>query len=284
MQFFELLFNNKRKNKDIVFDSFCFIPQSKPESKLGFLYLAGQIQLPDVQRQTIIETRDLLSQLAEIIQKEYYQTAEQTNQPSSEQALKIALDKTNQFLAEKPNPDLSFTALVVTPELKLFLSKMGSLQILLLRQQEVFNIGQDINLGIQPNKSFPNVIEGQLEETDKVLILSKTVLDFFNEQDLFPKIVKVRTKKYLKGFLKRHKKLFKNLSGLCLFILVKKPKKKVFISLPQFSADKSKVDNLFLKLARKILPHSPALQPKLAKSIFAFIVLIIVLILGLLIF
>jgi len=188
MQIFELHFNPKLKD-DKLFDSFIYEPENAYEKKLGSLYIVGEIQnaLPSDSR--------FLDNLAKLIKSKYYTFSLKT----PEKALSESLKKTNEFLEEEVKKEnVSWLgnlnlAVLSLKDFNLIFSKTGDLKVLLLRGNQVIDIGKNLEPGeIEPYplKVFFNVVSGQLVEDDKILVLTKNIFDFFQQQKTLDKIIK----------------------------------------------------------------------------------------------
>lgn len=264
MKFFEFHFNPKNKKAGIVFDSFCFIPKTKKERNLGYLYLVGEL------KNVLPKTQGILTELAEIIKKEYYKSP----QKGASELFKESLAKANEFLASEIRKEntvwlgnLRFAAISLAPNLLINFSKIGNLKILLLREEEVFDVGERMNFAASPIRPFPNVVEGNLAEKDKILVVTPEVFQVFEKEGILQNLLEVKKPKGIKKIFKEKKKILKEIFGACLLII---PEKKRVLS-----------KKIYLP---KILHLSPVLQEKLKNNLIAILILGLILILGYLIF
>lgn len=277
MKVFEFHFNPKLKQEDAIFDSFCFVPETKVERNLGSLYLVGEI------KNVLPKTQGILTELAEIIKREYYKFP----QKGASESFKESLGKANEFLEreiKKGNVNwlgnLRFAVISSAPDFLINFSKVGNLKILLLREGEVFDIGERVNFAASPTKPFPNIVEGELSKGDKILVVTPEVFEVFNKEEIFQNLLEVKKPKQIKKIFKEKKKILKEIFGVCLLII---PEKKGILAqkiyLPKISFPLPS-----FKFPQKILPQSPIFQEKLKKSLIALLILALLLLLGYLIF
>ncbi len=283
MKVLELQFNPRGKKGQATFDSFSLFPQTNREHRLGKLYLAGQIELDDKNKHIRSGQAELLEKMANILQEEYYTTL----YDNSEDALKHALFQINSFLTYHETANINFTALALTPHRSIYFSQIGKMIVLLLRKEEMFDIGSTMTENVFSHKKFPSVAHGDLEEKDRILILNQSVFEYFKENEILQNLLAIDKYKETKQFFKEKKQDLRNLNGLCLIIWVKKERKKIFLNLHQASEHKQKVASLFLKLSRKTFLRFEApeeeistLGNKIFKGIFYLLVLISLIILG----
>jgi hypothetical protein len=218
MQVFEFHFNPKAK-EDVIFDSFVFEPESIWERKMGRLYMVGSLShlLPQNLR--------FLEQLSSQIKKEYYRVSERT----PELSLKESLRKANEFLAEEAKKgnvswlgNLDFAVLSLKDAFLNFTST-GDISIFLLRRGRITDINQALRLQeIEPYplKIFGNVVSGRVAPTDRIVIMTREIADFFATENLLPDIAKVEKieENILKKILQGKETLYSNLSGICFLV------------------------------------------------------------------
>jgi flagellar biosynthesis/type III secretory pathway chaperone len=282
MKFLEFHFNPKlAKKKDTIFDTFCFVPETKEEENLGYLYLIGEIT------NVLPKTKGLIHTLSEIIKREFYKLPKR----GIEESFKEALTRANIFLAQEIKKEnvswlghLNFAVISTNPDFLINLSKVGNLKILLLRDGEIFNIAETINFESSPTKIFPNLVEGKVSQGDKILLTTQEVFQVFDREGIFQNLTKVKKPREIKKIFKEKKKILKEISGCCLIITPEKKRilfKKIYFPKISFPAKKL---ILFSSLLEKISPQSPILQEKLKKDLVAILILAILLFLGWLIF
>jgi len=264
MKFLEFHFNPKlAKKKDVIFDTFCFVPEKKEEEKFGYLYLIGEL------KNVLPKTQNLLNKLAEILHKEYYKFPER----SVEESFKESLVQVNEFLAgelKKENVswlgNLNIAIVSFSQDFLLNLAKVGKLKILLLRDKEIFDVGENVKEVSSYERTFSKAIEGKLSQGDKLLLLTPELFEIFQTQGIIEKLAKIKKIKEIKKILKEKKEILKETFGASLLIIPQKKSllfKKIYLPRPEFLS---------------------SLPERTRKNLIAILVLIILLLLGWLIF
>jgi len=302
MQIFEFLFNplprrspspfirrvrrigrsarQKKIQQSSIFDSFIFEPENIDEKKLGYLCIIGQLT-------NALPKSNLLENLTQIIKNKYYSYPVK---PMPEKALKESLKKANKFLSEMAHKgnvawlgNLNLTILCLglnspTNSIELNFTKAGDHKLFLLRGKQTIDISHDVelqNIDPYPPKAFGNIISGQLNRGDRLLVLSKDIFSVFDKaykkggQNLFSHLAKVSdfSEKSIKKVLKSREKELSETSGICLAIdlsekslseklrlpiIVQKPKKakllKVLVSEKINNFKKSVSSRISIKL------------------------------------
>jgi len=230
MQFFEFHFNPKLK-EDKFFDSFVYEPENIYEKKLGGLYIIGELE------NALPKNSKLLDNIASVLKENFYQLSAK----NQEEALSLALKKTNEFLENEIKKDnvswlgnLNLAVLSLN-KFHIAFSKTGTLKILLLRNGQILDIGKNLELeeiNPYPLKIFFNVISGKLSSDDIILVLTKEVFNFFKKEKILSKIASFSTlsestlsEKDFKKIMPSH--LFakgegSQISGICFLILLNK--------------------------------------------------------------
>lgn len=255
----------RAQNPSTIFDTFCFFPETRQENKLGALYLMGEIKnvLPGAQ--------NILPEIARVVKEEYYQFAYQMPQD----CFRAALEKADEHLLElkKRNTDflgnLSFTAIALLPDFSVSISKMGDCKLFLLTGKNIFDIGDNFDSSQSPIRTFPNVVEGSLERTDKIIAITDQLFDVFYEQEIFHALIDIKRPKKIKELFKQKKPALTQAYGCCLLILVKREWPRLFLK-PSFTR-----------------PSPPAEGwggSPFSKIVFSFLLLALLLTLGWLIF
>jgi len=245
-------------NPNERFGTYCYSPQTRQEKKAGRLFLIGQAK------------KEILDAIANEIERGFYSADSSTEDP-----FQVGLNLANNFIAQNPDQSLGivFGALCLQHPYNVKLSKIGDVKMLLLRGADVFDMGRGLQDG---SASFPNFIEGALQKKDKILLLTKEVFDVFIKEKLLEELSGLKTKKEIKRFFKEKKSVLKELSGCLIISIVKKT------PWPLFAKKE--------KLGRADLPQTgkgrPSLPPagKAERAIISFLLLIILLLLGYLIF
>lgn len=221
MQVFEFHFNPKAK-ENLFFDTFCYEPKNLYEKKLGNLYAVGYL------KNALPQNSHLLENLAQIIKEKYY-----ISSSSSEKSFKDSLKKANEYLkkiSERGDvswlSNLSFAA-VSLQDLKMNFTKIGDLNIFLLRKGQVIDIDQKLkfdDLDPYSMKIFGNIVSGKLAENDVIALLTKDVFKIFLEGNLLHKIAEASAfnQKRIKEILNERKEQLLKASGICLLIALTK--------------------------------------------------------------
>lgn len=266
----ELHFTSK-KDKNVFYNNFCFAPSRRKEQPFGRLYLIGEI------RNLKGKCSKFLAVLTKIIEKEYYKDTNIKPQES----FKMALRKANLWLLhivkkEKINlqGNLHFSVLAALPDWTLSFAKIGGLKTILARQGEIFNLGEKIASG---SIKFSDIIEGKLEQNDKIITFSKNISLTLERERLLKQFVSFQKEKEIKRFFKTYKKLFREFSGLGVIVIVKQQK---FFFPPLKISERGSI----FKFLEKILPKSPRSKKIIKRLFISFIVLGLLLALGFLIF
>ncbi|PIQ05090.1 MAG: hypothetical protein COW72_03020, partial [Candidatus Nealsonbacteria bacterium CG18_big_fil_WC_8_21_14_2_50_37_10] len=222
MRVFEFHFNPKLK-PDLIFDSFCYEPENIYERRVGSLYMAGLL------KNTLPQNFRLLNNLAKVIKESYYRPALH----SSEKQLKESLKTANEFLEKVAKAgdvswlgNLSFAALSLR-NFELNFTKVGDLKIFLLRGGGVIDIDRKLrfqDIAPWPLKIFGNIVSGKLAENDIILVLTKEVLEIFQNQNLLTEIAKAipLDEGKLKEIFKIKGDELLKVSGVCLLIFLSK--------------------------------------------------------------
>jgi len=289
MQVFDLHFNPKTK-EDTVFDSFCYEPENLSEKKLGNLYMVGQLS------NALPHDAEFLQKLAQVIKTEYYSNP----QRSTELALRESLRKTNNFLAKIAKEgkvrwlgnlnfiilsikEANFAPLAFHLKISPFLlnfAQTGEMKILLLREREILDISQNLDLqGTEtyPLKIFENTVYGKLTSGDRIVILTKNIFEYFKNKDLIRGISRITDEKVLNEILKPLKKELSEISGVLFFVgLTKKSSLKLtspFFKLKAFPLPSKIAFNIKWSLLR--LPIGPSLKKKVGLVLLLISILII---------
>lgn len=221
MQVFEFHFNPKAKS-DLIFDSFCYEPENVYEKRLGSLYMVGSL------KNVLPQNVRFLDNLAKTIKEKYYKTISAT----PEKSFKDALRKTNEFLegiAQKGDVswlgNLNF-AIIALKNFELNFTKVGDLKTFLLRKGQIIDIDQKLKfdeIEPYPLKIFGNIVSGKLAENDIILVLTKEVADFFQNENLITEIAMASfEQKGLKEILNSKREKLAKVSGICLLIVLTK--------------------------------------------------------------
>jgi hypothetical protein len=222
MKVFQFYFNPGTK-EDLIFDSFCFEPGNIYEKRLGSIYMVG------VLKNALPKNYNFLEKIARFIKENFYKKT--LSKP--EKALKETLKETNEFLGKIAKEgdvswlgNLSF-AILNLKNFELNFTKVGEIKFYLIRGKKVIDIDKRLRLqDIEPYplKIFGNVITGKLIENDLVLVLTKEVFDFFQNENLIQKIRELDyfSEKDFKKILDEKKEALSQVKGIAFLISLSK--------------------------------------------------------------
>jgi len=255
MQVFEFHFNPKIR-EDLIFDSFCYEPENIYEKRVGSLYMAGML------KNILPQNSQFLNNLAKVIKEKYYCPVFRVPENSLKESLRTA-NESLERIAKSGNVswlgNLNFATLSLR-NFELNFTKVGNLKILLLREGEVIDIDQKLKfqeIEPYPLKIFGNIVSGKLAENDIILVLTKEVFDYFQNQAILDRIAKLTpfNEKQLKEILNNKKEEFTGISGICLLIFLNKEalyqKKEAILFQP-----KTKLKEFSLKPIRIAAGHT----------------------------
>lgn len=309
MQVFEFHFNPPKQSElasgqaKLIFDSFYYEPENIYEKRVGSLCMVG------VLKNVLPQNFKFLDNLARVIKGEYYSPKLHSQEKSFKESLRTA----NEFLERIAKAgDVSWLgnssfATLSLRNFELNFTKVGDLKVFLLREGQVIDIDRKLRfqeIEPYPLKIFGNIISGKLAENDIILVLTKEVADFFNQNLLneIAKILPFDERKLKEIFDGKRDELLK-ISGICLLIFLSKEilakKRETILPQPEkFSLKKvfSPLVKLFkfpkisfkkpafrfpqtkLKLPQVVIPKVTI--PKLNRKLIVVLVLIFFLALG----
>ncbi len=218
---FEFHFNplSPKDKKTTVFDTFCFLPKTFFEKKQGHLYIVAEVKAQTNQNEVIIDY------LAETIKKYFYQKPIFSSHDPFQLGLNQANDFLNQEVLQNDRSFLSnlhFASIAVGPKCNIKVSKIGNIKIILLRGQEAFDIGSNFTIERVTDKIFPDVIEGNLQKGDRLLMATPEVFQSFQAEKIIEQLSLCLNPKLVKQIFKEKKKIVREFSGACLLAFVKK--------------------------------------------------------------
>lgn len=300
-------FFKKTKKQNTIFDTFCFFPETRNENKLGRLYLMGEM------KNVFARSQNLLPEIAEVIKQEYFQS----NYETPHDCFRASLEKADQYLAEvkKENihphtkwgqdakgvqndevsphygvgasflGNLGFTAIALLPDFSVSISKVGTSKIFLLTGKNIFDVGDNFNSAESPIHTFPNVVEGSLESTDKIIIVTDQLFDAFYEQEIFHNLINIKKSKQVKELFKQKKPGLTQAFGCCLLVFVKKELPKIFLQRSKQNSDRPASKSPILRKTLEKISYKPTfLQRNLGRMLFFCLILAILLVLGWILF
>jgi hypothetical protein len=222
MRVFQFYFNPGAR-EDLVFDSFCFEPENIYEKRLGSIYMVG------VLKNALPKNYNFLEKIAKFVKENFYKKT--LSKP--ERALRETLKEVNNFLAQIAKEgdvswlgNLSF-AILNLKNFELNFTKVGEMKFYLIRGRKVIDIDRRLRLqDIEPYplKIFGNVVTGKLIENDLILVLTKEVFDFFQNENLIQKIREIDyfNEKDFKKILDEKKEALSQVKGIAFFISLSK--------------------------------------------------------------
>jgi hypothetical protein len=222
MRIFQFYFNPKSR-EDLIFDSFCFEPENIYEKRLGSLYMVGGL------KNALPKNYNFLEKIAKFVKENFYKKT----LAKPEKALRETLKETNQFLEKIAKSgdvswlgNLSF-AILNLKNFELNFTKVGEIKFYLIRGKKVIDIDRRLRLqDIEPYplKIFGNVVTGKLIENDLVLVLTKEVFDFFQNENLIQKIRELGyfNERDFKKILDEKKEALSKVKGIAFVISLSK--------------------------------------------------------------
>ncbi len=284
MEVFQFYFNRPRRaiflrsKKEPYFDSFCYKPSEIKEENLGILCILGKTENS---RKGI----EKLKETAEKIKESYYKSSD--GKIKEEDCFKKCFPAFTHSSCLKEISELLILA--ITRKRQCFFTQKGDFKVILYRGREIFDIsGAEGICGEE--KVFSDIFKGQLNENDRLLIVNANLFNSLWEYKFFKKFKQARTARALKKIFQEKKRTISELSGILVFISLKRKK---FNFLKKFPSPKIKLIRQFkiknkIKLKRprlsgkalNILPSSPFLREKMKKGFISLIILLIILALG----
>jgi len=220
MQVFDYHINPKLK-RGLVFKSFYFQPETDEEKNLGHLCIVAELSNP------LLRDSKIINDLAGEIKEEFFSEPNR----SPEATLRQSLKKANKFLeklAQEGNVrwlgNLNLAVIGIKDSIINF-SKAGNIKLLLLRGNEYHDIGENLEFQNSSsnrfNQIFSNAASGRLSETDKVIILTQDIFEFFHI-NLAEKIAVLHdlTPRTLNKMLGAQKENMKEFSGIFFLIFM----------------------------------------------------------------
>ena len=210
----------RRKHRQYFFESSRFYPANKTEKPLGNLCLIAETASQD------FKTRAILLSLARVVRKEYYRFF----YPNPADCFKWALEQGNRFLSRQLKQDnnnwlgkINFAALSSRADLSISLAKIGQPPVLLLTNNEVFDLSRSLSQEGLPFQYFSNVIEGEIKPQDKLLLLTQDIFEVFDEEEMLRWLLPTRKPSEIKKIFQQKKPALRQAVGACLIVCAKKP-------------------------------------------------------------
>jgi hypothetical protein len=176
MQVFELYFNPKNETK--VSEGFHYKPKDAYEGKLGRIYMIGEIVSPEKKDYSFLQN------IFHVARESYYKNTSLT----PEIALKETLKEVNDFIKERKYGGRLDIVLFVSKNFAIYLGKIGRTKILLTSNGTLKDIGEELeNTG---SNLFCNMVSGKMKKSDRLVILTAEIYNFFKKGKLFEEIAK----------------------------------------------------------------------------------------------
>ncbi len=229
MKIFEFHFNPEKKNR--VINTFSYESNKLKDKKNGYLYMAGELL------NVLPGNEQLLNNLAKIIKEEYYSEF----YPYFNDSIKKSLARANDYLSlqiSKNNVswlgNLNFGIVSIHGNKNISITQIGNVKILLIKNKKIVDITKN-STSISRNQEacfsprvFNRLFSGKITEKDKIIILTKEVLDFFEKSLILEKITEeeIIYKDELEKIINFQKNEALKITGALLLIETSKEKEK----------------------------------------------------------
>ena len=174
MQVFELYFNPKNETR--ISEGFHYKPRDAYEGKLGRIYMIGEIASPEK------TDYPFLQNIFHIARESYYKNTSLT----PETALKETLKEVNNFIKERKYDGKLDIVLFVSKNFAIYFGKIGRTKVFLTNNGSLKDIGEELeNTG---SNLFCNMVSGKMKRSDRLVILTTEIYNFFKKEKLFKEI------------------------------------------------------------------------------------------------
>ncbi len=174
MQIFELHFNPKKEN--YYCNTFSYKPQNPYQTKLGRVYLLGEIEGDSK------KGKEFLEKIFQTLKENIY--GDQHN--SLEKALQKGLLEINELIEENNEKEKLSVAIIASKNFSIYLSKIGKIEVILSNKGKTTNITKDIEGG--EDVFFQNIVAEKMNKNDKVIILTSQIYSFFKAHSIIEEI------------------------------------------------------------------------------------------------
>jgi len=226
LYFREIIYNNPSSKKDSVCGVFSYEALNIEEAKLGNLYLVGKISGFSSKKHKNFDF--LFNLLISVIKREFYSDP----QRGTLEALESALQSANIYLTDFSKKghkewigNIDFTCMAFSNN-DIHIGQTGNTLIYLLRGDTMSNVSRKFSNNIKssnPSKTFSNIVSGDLEEGDKMIISTPNLLEIIPQQKIKELISQPSTKQIyeflkekLEGISKSKDKIINSLASLIL--------------------------------------------------------------------
>ncbi len=255
MQIFELHFNPVNKERKTI-DSFCYQPEDVYEKRLGVLAIGG------ILKETNSNNKTFLNNLLHKLRSIYYTLPTKTQ----EEALSEALSEANEFISDNKIKNGISIAVISIKKEQLEFSRIGNIKILLSRNEEIIDIGKNVE---DETEIFGSMISGKIRKDDKLIILTEDIYQNFLKQNLLSRftIKENITEKDLEIVSKTQKDKFPKTVGVCIIIdfsIENKKENAKIINKEEFSFSKTalKYFSEFKKVAALVFSKTKSILIK----------------------
>lgn len=156
-------------------------PSATEEQALGTLFVIGAIDGTDRVH------HEILVILQEELKHQYYRSHDTSLEVVFESALQKTNHRLHQLILEGVG-DWVYHAHIIVGVLwrnKLLIATLGSMHAYLIRRNRIHDIlGQPAEIKPNPLRLFDQMVSGQLEEHDRLLLCTPTLLDYFSLEKL----------------------------------------------------------------------------------------------------
>ncbi|MGB9598554.1 MAG: hypothetical protein ACPLZH_01790 [Minisyncoccales bacterium] len=276
MNIFEFYFNPKETKKNIFYQHFSFLPKNIYEENIGPFFLFFLFKIYSAKEKLFLED------FIRFFKKEFAK-----NQKRQLVVFKDLLKKINYFLEEKTKEgipllgNLNLTIINLKGQNFLF-SKIGSIDLFLLRQKRVFNLAKSVKIKKREkiiSPFFNHIFLGKILKNDLLFVMNDSLSELWEKEKIFQdlKHLSFFSEISFRKILQAKKEKLKKAIGLCLIF--------------DFSANfkqKEKPISHFLSFAKEFeLPfffYEYYEKIKEKKGILLFFLFLFILFLGLILF
>jgi len=211
---------NPKLYRDLYSEGFFFKPPHKDKKHLGELYFIGEIY------NFSKKDKEILQELAQIAKHEFYRQAKLSPEDAFKQTIRILNRKLKSLVSKGEIKWLgNFNlALLNVNNFSLIFSKSGTIKILLLRNNEVIDLGENLESQTLTtgalDKFFPNFVAGKIFFNDKIFVLTQLLFEKFS-QDILEEILSLEkfNLREIKKVLRGYRKELRDVQGIfCLII------------------------------------------------------------------
>jgi len=226
LYFREIIYNNPSSKKDSVCGVFSYEALNVEEAKLGNLYLVGKISGFSSKKHKNFDF--LFNLLISAIKREFYSDP----QRGTLEALESALQSANIYLTDFSKKghkewigNMDFTCMAFSNN-DIHIGQTGNTLIYLIRRDTMSNVSRKFSNNVKssnPSKTFSNIVSGDLEEGDKIIISTPNLLKIIPQQKIKELISQPSTEhiyefleEKLDGMSKSKDKIINSLASLIL--------------------------------------------------------------------